>query len=182
MPLGKRFLVNSKVLRNPTLLSAKPPVNSLVHDVPGLVPTGASKMIGSGYIAFLQRVNYSVLKEQGESAASLSPGGQNLPNPMLGTFNSGQSTMNVGPKLARIEMAPYPLFAVIIYAYFLLTLGAVPLDTRTALYPDIHSARSRIKLNFAYFPGITEPKQGFIKFRVSDWHPPSKRTPRPPAY
>jgi len=90
--------------------------------------------------------------------------------------------MNVGPKLAGIEMAPYPFFAVIIYAYFILTLRAVPLDAWAVLHPHIHSASPRIKLNLAHFPGITESKQGLIKFRISHWHPPPERTSRPQAY
>jgi len=86
---------------------------------------------------------------------------------MLGTFNPGQSTVNKGPKLACIEMTPYTLFTVIIYAYFLLAFWAAPLETRAVFYPDINSTRFRIKLNFGYFPWITKPKKGFIKFRIS---------------
>jgi hypothetical protein len=94
---------------------------------------------------------------------------------MLGTFNPGQSTVDVSPKLARIEMAPYTLFAVIVYPHFLLAFGAAPLETRTVFYPDINSTTCRIKLNFGYFPWGTEPKKGFIKFRISHWLPPSNK-------
>jgi len=93
---------------------------------------------------------------------------------MLGTFNPGQATMNISPKLTCIEMTPYPLFTMIIYGCFLFTFRASPFDSRAAFYPDINSGLSRIKLNLANFPGIAQPKQGFIKFRISHQHPPLK--------
>jgi len=67
MTFGKRLLINTKVLRNLTLLRIKPSFDSFVHDVPSPVLTGARKVFSSYYITLLQCINQPILKKQGES-------------------------------------------------------------------------------------------------------------------
>ena len=102
----------------------------------GRVPTHACKVIDSRYIGLLRRINYPVLKEQDKSAARLCPWSRHLPNTMLRAFDPGKPTVNIRPKLTCIKMPPYALFAVIIYAYFLLTLERSSIQTSTRPAPE----------------------------------------------
>ena len=66
-------------------------------------------MSGTSHVAFFQDVNDPVLIEQDKSAGGLSPWSRDLPHPVLVISYTGQTTMDIGPKLTGVEMAPYPL-------------------------------------------------------------------------
>jgi len=61
--LGKRLLVDTQPGRNSPLFSGKPSGDSLLHDMPSLIPAGPRQTLGPRNVAFLEGVDYPTLSE-----------------------------------------------------------------------------------------------------------------------
>jgi len=108
----------------------------------------------------------------GKSAAGLIPRSGDLPHPVVTASYSKQTTMDIGPELAGVEMAPDSLVTVIIDRGLCSAFRAAPLGLRSIFYPNIHPTGSRIKLDLGYAPWVLKAKQLLVQLCIAHRHPP----------
>ncbi|OPL10823.1 MAG: hypothetical protein AVO38_16235 [delta proteobacterium ML8_D] len=87
------------------------------------------------------------------------------------TSYTGQTSMDIGPELTGIDLAPDSLVTVIIDRGSRSAFGAAPGGARSIFNPDIHPTGSSIKLEFGYAPRIVKIKQLLVQLCIAHRHP-----------
>ncbi len=151
--------------------------DSSFHNAPSLIPRNthqpASPFNGR---AFCQNINDQSFHEQSETRTRFSPEYIDLPSAMLGAINSGNSCMDEGFELARIQMPPNPFFGMIPACQLLTAFRTSPKHLALMLEPNIHTAFRRLQVNFVHKPGALDAQNLSVKINISHRRsPPGNR-------
>ena len=173
MPLRKRLLVHTDVLRDPSLLASQSPLHRPVHNPPGLVPARPRQARNPGHVTLLQGVNQPALAPQGKLRAGACPGRRDLPHPMLRTFNPHQPSMQVRLAVARVQVPPHPLLRVIVKRRLLPTLRTLPYRSGNLFHPHIDPVPGQVQLHFPHPPGMAQSQKRIVQFGILHLGPTS---------
>ncbi len=139
MTLAGRFLVHPDEGRDLVFFGGSTPGDGPLHDAPALVPARLQDVRRPRDVGLFEHVDGEALEGPGEAAARLGPGKVDLAHPVGRAVDPGRPGVQPSGEPAGVEVAPGPLFGVVVERQLDFALRAGPQPALVVRDDDVHS-------------------------------------------
>ena len=156
--------------RGPLFLAGMAAAWIFVHHGPRLVPADPQQPAGPLHrLALQQHVDHEPLKEDCEPAPRLGPRGFNLHDAVLRTVDPRQPRLEERLELARVQVPPRPLRAVVVHRQLPLTVRTPPPHVGRMLHTDLDPLLRHVLRDEGLTRGLGDIEARMLIEWVTDW-------------
>ena len=153
------FLIDAHLSGHLRALGRPAPDDRSLHQVPGFVPSNAQNLGRLLHVGCQKDVNGQYLEQVRKATSHLRPRQCHLMYPVLRTRHARCSGMQVGEKLATVQVTPHPLSQVVIGAKLAPALRTAKALTRRMPDINLDMLPRHIQFNSLHRPRRRQPKQ-----------------------